>query len=178
MLPPLRHRREDIVPLAFAALAEDGYRGSCLTTEVVAMLLLHPWPWNIRELNHVVRWCAARLGTGQELDPAALERRLDETRTDESEEPEGQRATSPKPLILIGGGQERASEGGKITTPPGRRQRRPAPSREEVQAALQRSGGNVSAAARDLGRQRPLLYRLIERFGLKRRPSRIEDNES
>jgi len=44
VLPPLCHRCEDIVPLAFSALAEDGYAASCLTTEVVARLLLHPWP--------------------------------------------------------------------------------------------------------------------------------------
>src|SRR5438876_213488 len=57
-LPPLRSRREDIAPLAHHFLRQHAqrYRKNITGFEPAAMqaLLDHPWPGNIRELDHAV----------------------------------------------------------------------------------------------------------------------------
>ena len=57
-LPPLRERREDIAPLAMHFLRQhtQRYRKTINGFETAAMqaLLDHPWPGNIRELDHAV----------------------------------------------------------------------------------------------------------------------------
>src|SRR3989442_8609521 len=55
-LPPLRERREDILPLADHFLAQEGdgvQRG--FSADARARLLAHRWPGNARELRHVVQ---------------------------------------------------------------------------------------------------------------------------
>jgi len=85
-LPPLRERREDIVPLArhFLAMhaAETG-RLFTLTPEAERALLAYSWPGNVRELEKVVeravvmgaadRISAEALGLAQPQLPTALE---------------------------------------------------------------------------------------------------------
>src|SRR5438067_1456870 len=57
-LPPLRDRREDIIPLAnnFLRMHAKRYRKSFAGFDQAALqaLLDHPWPGNIRELDHAV----------------------------------------------------------------------------------------------------------------------------
>src|SRR6185312_6059407 len=57
-LPPLRDRREDIPSLAlhFLRQHEQRYRKNLSGFEPVALQALvdHPWPGNIRELDHAV----------------------------------------------------------------------------------------------------------------------------
>ena len=57
-LPPLRERREDIAPLAMHFLRKHAarYRKQLSGFDASAMQLLldHPWPGNIRELDHAV----------------------------------------------------------------------------------------------------------------------------
>jgi DNA-binding NtrC family response regulator len=57
-LPPLRERREDIPALAahFLKLHAQRYRKNLTGFEAAAMqaLLNHPWPGNIRELDHAI----------------------------------------------------------------------------------------------------------------------------
>jgi DNA-binding NtrC family response regulator len=57
-LPPLRERREDIVPLAERYLAEHARRYSRalegFTAEAERLLLRYAWPGNVRELAHAV----------------------------------------------------------------------------------------------------------------------------
>jgi len=55
-LPPLRERKEDIVPLAEHFLAQEGDgvpRG--FSADARARLVAHRWPGNARELRHVVQ---------------------------------------------------------------------------------------------------------------------------
>ena len=72
-LPPLRHRRGDILPLAQQFLkefqSELGVR--VLSPEAVQKLLAHDWPGNIRELRHVIR--RAALLTNEVIDAASIE---------------------------------------------------------------------------------------------------------
>jgi DNA-binding NtrC family response regulator len=56
VLPPLRERREDILPLAEDFLRRDGRRGAQkrLSGSAAESLLQHSWPGNVRELRNVI----------------------------------------------------------------------------------------------------------------------------
>ena len=69
-VPPLRERREDILPLAkfFLHQHDPSMRFALATVEAIAN---HDWPGNVRELrNTIVR--AALLADGKELPPTLL----------------------------------------------------------------------------------------------------------
>src|SRR5947209_12438506 len=71
-LPPLRERKEDIIPLAEHFLAQEGdgvQRG--FSADARSRLLAHRWPGNARELRHVVQ-LAVILTDGPTIRGAAL----------------------------------------------------------------------------------------------------------
>lgn len=74
-LPPLRHRRSDIPPLAEAFVdrfnAEFGKKIRGFTDEALAALDAHSWPGNVRELLNVVER-AVLLTEGTSIDLSAL----------------------------------------------------------------------------------------------------------
>jgi DNA-binding NtrC family response regulator len=74
-LPPLRSRREDIVPLAESFLARERERGSTeasgFATETADLLRGYLWPGNVRELRALVERMALMTPSG-EITPAAL----------------------------------------------------------------------------------------------------------
>lgn len=74
-LPPLRNRREDILPLAESFLAREMERGtseaSGFAPETAELLKGYLWPGNVRELRSVVERAAILTATG-EVAPAAL----------------------------------------------------------------------------------------------------------
>jgi transcriptional regulator with PAS, ATPase and Fis domain len=53
-IPPLRERREDILPLVTSVLRELAGTTAGLTPEATEALLLHEWPGNVRELRNVL----------------------------------------------------------------------------------------------------------------------------
>lgn len=65
-LPPLRERRDDILPLAKALLARHGGDGHFYSTGAEAQLKQHGWPGNVRELDNVVQR-ALVLARGEEI---------------------------------------------------------------------------------------------------------------
>jgi DNA-binding NtrC family response regulator len=69
--PPLRERREDILPLFASALPSDWL----LEPDLAEALLLHPWPYNVRELLQLARHAAAQTA-GKLLRHATLAPRL------------------------------------------------------------------------------------------------------
>ena len=79
LLPPLRERREDILPLAGFFLRKfAGQRPGPLPAfhlESMARLRAHGWPGNVRELEHAVQ-AALALSTGAEILPSHLPRAL------------------------------------------------------------------------------------------------------
>ena len=74
-LPPLRERREDIVPMAraFLAASVQHHRREPLrlTADAERALQAYTWPGNVRELRHVMER-AALLARQNALEPAAL----------------------------------------------------------------------------------------------------------
>ncbi len=58
LLPPLRHRKEDIPAISEALIRVLNQRNDCRVThldaEALGMLMSYPWPGNIRELRNVL----------------------------------------------------------------------------------------------------------------------------
>jgi transcriptional regulator with AAA-type ATPase domain len=74
-LPPLRERREDVVPLAASLLATAcgrlGRPAPPIGPAAAQRLLRHAWPGNVRELEHAMERVAA-LATGPCVEPGDL----------------------------------------------------------------------------------------------------------
>ena len=75
-LPPLRERREDVLPLADAFLEREREAGTSrarrFTEEAADLLRGYSWPGNARELRSVVERACLEAGTAEEIAPAAL----------------------------------------------------------------------------------------------------------
>lgn len=139
-LAPLRERREDILPLFLHAVADPAAR---LTPRLVAALLNHSFPFNVRELFKLASQLRVDTPAGQPYDLGPIAARLDELG------PAAASADSrPAGESLIS----------SISPPP----RLPAPSREELVALLLRHGGNISSVARAMGRSRRQIDRWLE----------------
>src|SRR6201992_1490212 len=57
-LAPLRHRRDDILPLAMELLGQRSRPGEpipALSAEAAQLLLTYPWPGNVRELDNLLQ---------------------------------------------------------------------------------------------------------------------------
>ena len=75
LIPALRQRPEDIVPLAQHFLAEHGGRsgrpGLCLSPAAEVLLRQYPWPGNVRELENVMQR-AVIFAAGGAVEPETL----------------------------------------------------------------------------------------------------------
>lgn len=71
-LPPLRQRKEDIIPIADLflrqAVSETGTEVSGMSKEVKAKLKEYPWPGNLRELRNVIRRAVLLTTSGSQLE--------------------------------------------------------------------------------------------------------------
>jgi len=138
-IAPLRERRDDILPLARAFIAEHALAfGSTvrgLTTIAEDALLAYTWPGNVRELRNRIERAVA-LSSGPWLGPNDL---------------------FP--------GQGRSSAGEAATS---LAEAREATERRQILAALDQTGGDVRAAAERLGIGRSTLFEKIKKHGLQR----------
>lgn len=138
-LPPLRERPEDIIPLARHFLSKfSAERGSKIrfTAGAERRLQTYSWPGNVRELQNAVQRAVV-------LDNDDL---LNETDFElHAEEPAA--------------GSDGALEGTLHEFTERAKARR-------IRAALEKSNGNHSVAAEELGINRATLYRLIQRLGI------------
>ena len=135
-LPPLRERREDILPLAQYFLkrhaARYGKERSGFSEEALQGLRAYDWPGNVRELDHAVERAVllARLPTLQPEDFALI---------------------APVGRVAGSGAGDTSLE---------------ALERDAIRQALAKHDGNVSLAAKTLGVSRSALYRRLQRYGL------------
>ena len=138
-LPPLRERREDIVPLAerfIAQFAQKYHRPvSGLNDPARQLLEGGRWSGNIRELQNVIEK-AVILSEAKNL-----------TAKDLQIDPSGS-----APRMTGGAGTLRAVN--------------EAEEERLVRDAMERTGGNISAAAKMLGVSRPTLYAKLKKYGL------------
>ena len=140
-LPPLRERREDVPALVDHFVQKHALRlgRPPLLPDADAMraLLDHPWPGNIRELEHAVER-GLLLAQGSAITLADLPPEL-----------------TPAPASEGG-----ADDGGRY------RRARDAWERRWFEDLLREAGGNVTKAAEAAGLHRSTLYEKLARFGL------------
>jgi len=74
-IPPLRERRDDVMPLALHFLTESNVRShksiKGFTPETERLLLTYPWPGNVRELRNLIERLVI-LGTSDHIEPQHL----------------------------------------------------------------------------------------------------------
>jgi transcriptional regulator with GAF, ATPase, and Fis domain len=137
-LPPLRERRDDVLPLARCFLersaARYGRHGLRLAPSAERALLAWRWPGNVRELGHLMER-AALLAEQDLVSDSAL-------------------AFGPGSA-----GAESASDIDGMTIDQAEA--------HLVRRALERHGGNLQHAADALGITRQTLYRRMEKYGLR-----------
>jgi DNA-binding NtrC family response regulator len=139
-LPPLRQRREDILPLAKHFLdhfnRELGRKVQSITAEARAMLTAYDWPGNVRELKNVIER-AVLLSDGVTLGEREL----------------------PAEVRAPAAAQQRGDAAGAGQTLDDMERRL-------LEAALERAGGNQVHAAAALGISRHQLRTRMARYGL------------
>ena len=145
VVPPLRERRGDIallVPALFAASAErHGKPLAGIQVEAMTALEAYAWPGNVRELQNEIERAVALTPAGGEVETRHLSPRI---------------ADAPRPPAA-----PPASAAGKL------REARAAFEAAFIAAALQRAGGNLSQAARELGLSRAMMQRKVRDYGLR-----------
>jgi DNA-binding NtrC family response regulator/tetratricopeptide (TPR) repeat protein len=145
-LPPLRERREDIIPLADYFLArarsESGLPARRLTASAEKALLAYPWPGNVRELMNVLERLAWLAGNGDITEEMLALPSPSNPGTTRREE--GPRAP-----------HDRASERAQRDL-----------TRAAIAAALEAAEWRLDRAAKRLDVPRNTLRRYAERFGL------------
>ena len=144
-VPPLRDRREEIPHLSTFFLRETSERlgkpGIRLSAETLDLFDTFRWPGNVRQLRNEVQRAVALTPSGGVITPDTLSPAL-------------------------------AGIAAADAVPQGRGRRTSLASavekleRELIEAALERSGGNISETARVLGLTRRGLYLKMERLGV------------
>jgi transcriptional regulator of acetoin/glycerol metabolism len=144
-LPPLRQRREDVLPLFSKLLdAAGGGRAPAFESDVAERLCVYDWPFNVRELVLLTRRLIAVHGAAATLKLQHLPERMTEgaasapPRASSEAPPKGADAPGPAEPVQL-----------------------PA-----LIAALRAAGGNVARAAAVLGISRQRAYRLMEGQGV------------
>jgi DNA-binding NtrC family response regulator len=146
-VPPLRERREDILPLARWLLAGAAERMGrpvpALTPRAADQLVRYDWPGNVRELENAMERAVA-LAQGRRIDLEDL--------------PEDVRGALPGTVVT--GGVRTLEE----------------IERDYILAALEHNQGNQTVTARQLGIGSATLYRKLKRYGaLAREPTRKKE---
>ncbi|MCP4676735.1 MAG: protein kinase [Deltaproteobacteria bacterium] len=150
-IPPLRKRKEDILPLARRILEREsrqaGYAKRGLSKEAVETIVSHNWPGNVRELEQAIR---RALVIGEDTGPITPE---ELTITNRSS-----RVSRLKP-----GARKRSSRGNMDTE-------------EEAQilAALERCQWNRTKAAEEMGIPRRTFYRKLGKLGIVKKRNRSD----
>jgi two-component system response regulator HydG len=138
-VPPLRERRDDIIPLAqhflkiYQKRAQKVIRG--FAPEAIQAMLKHPWPGNVRELENAIEH-AMILTPGKIIEPQYFPPEIRHMKSNGSPPP------PPKRDLGI--------------------------EEENIRRALATFGGNVSRAATNLRIHRTTLWRKMREFGITR----------
>jgi len=174
-MPPLRERREDIIPLAhhfLSVLSEDVKRKVRGFAEgTLASMTAYDWPGNVREMRNLIER-ALILGEGEHLEIAPLPAKAGERRYIARNEEE-----APVPMGF-GPPADETGEGGTVgpavAPAPGDVAAFSLPGKgvvlEEVEKAfivqaLEAQGGNQTRAAQMLGLTRDALRYRMKKFG-------------
>jgi len=169
-VPPLRERLEDIPLLAAHCLDQARRRLGLgplrLSPESREILMAADWPGNVRELENVLNRAALRAratARGRETIVLTPEHLDLAAHVSGSPSPPGEQAASPPPIPGFTPADRAAGHGDERLP---LRDRVREFQRRSIEAALQRTGNNWAAAARELGMHRSNLHHLARRLGL------------
>ncbi len=137
-IPPLREHRQDIPELVGAYLTRRGYGSEAVSREALGLLAEHDFPGNVRELQNVLE-SGLILSGGEPVQPEHIAERL---------MPQSTGLKPQAPNIPDDGVSLAAVERGHL------------------EAALKKTGGNQSQAARLLGISRATLLYRMKKHGL------------
>jgi transcriptional regulator with PAS, ATPase and Fis domain len=163
MIPPLRARAEDIGLLTRFFLREHPRP---FETRAFRALFLHRWPGNVRELEKTLQMAAVLSEGHHQIGPEHLPLTAHENDADLGEEIEGERHGDD----LMSGIEDVPASAPRATPTP-----------EALAVLLERHRGNVGHVARELRRQRTLVWRWLRKAGLdpaQFRASRENDTPS
>ncbi|MGD8862073.1 MAG: sigma 54-interacting transcriptional regulator [Myxococcales bacterium] len=142
-VPPLRARKEDVLPLARHFLGRGP--GPCFTPDAAEALLVHDWPYNVRELEQLLSPVAGALGEDALVELRDLPPRLHEPLADRLE---AVPTATSVPVELLGI----------------RRDARP--TADELRAVARAHDGNVAQVAAFFGKDRRQIYRWADAHGI------------
>ena len=138
-LPPLRDRREDVVPLALHFLAD--FRGvddtDAISVPAIEMLRSYTWPGNVREVRNVIERAAILCPDGSRIQPSHLPAFAPVTKSDGN-------------VAAVIGGATTMQEAEKAL----------------LELALKEHDYNIKATAADLGISRGTLYRKVKKYNI------------
>jgi DNA-binding NtrC family response regulator len=158
-LPALHERREDLGTLLPVLL---GPLGAHPTVEAARALLLHGWPYQIRELASSLA-SAALLAGASAAGPAAIRLEHLPEMIREAGHPEAIPA-APDEARPEGSGDAGGAARTARSDAAAAAARRP--SRAELEELLRRHHGNVTAAAQEVGKGKMQIYRWLRHHGL------------
>jgi transcriptional regulator with PAS, ATPase and Fis domain len=146
-LPPLRERREEIVPIFLATLNSELRNDSlALDVTLIERLAIYDWPFNVREVIQCAKQMAVLHGHESLFTEAHLPERLRRERS---------QGAGPSAGVTV---PERAERKKRREQTQGANDRQ----LEKLVVALRAHGGNVSKAATELGISRQRAYRLMD----------------
>ncbi|MBK8014303.1 MAG: sigma 54-interacting transcriptional regulator [Deltaproteobacteria bacterium] len=155
-LPGLSERREEVLPLFHAFLAE---REKVLATEVAEVLLNYEWPQNVRELKHAAE--RARLFV-QNVDVIGLTAM----------------PSSIQKFAALGGVPRGEARPDRALSTGGREgEDLEAPTKDTLVRLLDQYEGNVAQVARETGKHRQQVYRWLKKYGIDASTYRAEGTE-
>lgn len=144
-IPPLRERKEDILPLAAMFLARVAPSATISTNAAEALLLYH-WPFNVRELEQVISAAGVRA--------ASVNRVRCEHLPDNISAVLGPRAQLKEPIA-----NDSEPHPAMPQVP-----RDAVPARDDLMAVLAYFAGNIAQVAEYFGKDRKQVYRWAERY--------------
>jgi two-component system response regulator GlrR len=151
LLPPLRDRKEDIVPLVeyffrkFSQQMKKDVKG--LTPEALRKLMMHEWPGNVRELENTIEYAVAMTQKDMVTEDFVLQ---------------GKSGAAERGQGLS---QEKPSGANESLRP--LKDARDAFERDYLVQVLSMTEGNVSQAAKLAGKYRADFYDLLKKHDLK-----------
>jgi transcriptional regulator with GAF, ATPase, and Fis domain len=163
-LPPLRQRKEDVLPLSEAFLNEIG-RGlgrppGGISRDARHLLIEYPWPGNVRELRNILER-AAILCDGGLITPEHLA-----LTAPSPPSPPAPRLAAPAPNELAAAAAATAARPAATPRPTSAGDLQ-AMERAMIEQALQTARFNKSKAAKALGLTRHQLYIRMRKYGFE-----------
>ncbi len=148
-LPPLRERREDILPLTEHLLHRVGAPQLTLDAGAEKALVAYDWPGNVRELLNVLRR-AALFAEGDTLDGKLIGRMIAASVFGHS----GATSQRPGMAAVSAAAEESPKSLAEVE-------------RAHIESTLERLEGNITKAAVALGIDRRTLQRKLRSYGIE-----------